>query len=113
MFGAGGPRRRTGAGSDLSGVATRAERDGDDFVLTGAKTYITNIGVADFYTVLARTSAIGGPSLETAFGLRLQHTSATGDCPFGYRRCMVVDPRFQTPVGGCGEKRMAQPARRV
>ena len=49
-----------GAGSDLSGVATRAERDGDDFVLTGAKTYITNIGVADFYTVLARTSGEPG-----------------------------------------------------
>ncbi|MDG1050654.1 MAG: acyl-CoA dehydrogenase [Planctomycetota bacterium] len=50
----------SGAGSDLSGVATRAERDGDDYVLTGSKTYITNVGVADFYTVLARTSGEPG-----------------------------------------------------
>ncbi len=49
-----------GAGSDLSGVATRAVRDGDDFVLTGSKTYITNVGVADFYTLLARTDGAAG-----------------------------------------------------
>lgn len=50
----------TGAGSDLAGVATTARRDGDDFVLDGGKTYITNVGVADFYTVLARTSGAPG-----------------------------------------------------
>ncbi len=49
-----------GAGSDLAGVATRAERDGDDYVLSGTKTYITNVGVADFYTVLARTEGEAG-----------------------------------------------------
>lgn len=49
-----------GAGSDLSGVATRATRDGEDYVLDGVKTYITNVGVATDYTVLARTSGEPG-----------------------------------------------------
>ena len=44
-----------GAGSSLGEVATTAERDGDSWKLTGTKTYISNAGVADRYTVLART----------------------------------------------------------
>ena len=44
-----------GAGSSLGEVATSAERDGDGWKLTGTKTYISNAGVADRYTVLART----------------------------------------------------------
>ncbi|MBL4770024.1 MAG: acyl-CoA dehydrogenase [Planctomycetes bacterium] len=46
-----------GAGSDLNGVATEAKRDGSDWILNGDKTFITNAGIADFYTVLARTGA--------------------------------------------------------
>ena len=49
-----------GAGSDLAGVATTARRDGDDWILDGEKSYITNVGVADFYTVLARTGGSPG-----------------------------------------------------
>ena len=45
-----------GAGSDLSAIATRARRDGGDYVLEGEKTYISNAGLADIYTVFARTS---------------------------------------------------------
>ena len=44
-----------GAGSSLGEVQTTATRDGDDWVLTGAKTFISNAGVADRYSVLART----------------------------------------------------------
>ena len=44
-----------GAGSSLGEVSTTAERDGDGWKLTGTKTYISNAGVADRYTVLART----------------------------------------------------------
>ncbi|MCU0725256.1 MAG: acyl-CoA dehydrogenase family protein [Planctomycetes bacterium] len=44
-----------GAGSDLGAIATRAVRDGDDFVLTGQKTWITSAPVADFFTVWAKT----------------------------------------------------------
>ena len=42
------------AGSDLSRIATEARRDGDGYVLTGKKIYISNAGVADFYVVFAR-----------------------------------------------------------
>ena len=43
------------AGSDVSGMRTRAIRDGDEYVLSGRKHWITNAGVSDFYTVFAKT----------------------------------------------------------
>lgn len=45
-----------GAGSDLAGVATRAVRDGDEWVLTGHKRWAGNALAADFIEVLARVS---------------------------------------------------------
>ena len=45
-----------GAGSDVSGIKTRAVRDGDEYVLNGSKLYITSGVRADFVVVLARTS---------------------------------------------------------
>ncbi|MBI5503714.1 MAG: acyl-CoA dehydrogenase family protein [Deltaproteobacteria bacterium] len=44
-----------GAGSDVAGVSTRAVRDGDSYVLNGAKMFITSGVRADQVTVLART----------------------------------------------------------
>lgn len=44
------------AGSDPAAMTTRAVREGDEYVLTGAKAWTTHGGYADFYTVLARTS---------------------------------------------------------
>ena len=43
------------AGSDPSGLRTRAERSGDDYVINGTKRYITNAGDADLLMVFART----------------------------------------------------------
>ncbi|MBJ7463268.1 MAG: acyl-CoA dehydrogenase family protein [Mycolicibacterium sp.] len=45
-----------GTGSDLSGIATRATRDGDHYVLNGAKTFISNGQNCDLVIVAARTS---------------------------------------------------------
>ena len=42
------------AGSDVAGLKTRYRKVGDDYVITGQKRWITNGGVADFYTVFAR-----------------------------------------------------------
>jgi len=42
------------AGSDVAGMKTRFRKVGDDYVITGQKRWITNGGVADFYTVFAR-----------------------------------------------------------
>lgn len=48
-----------GAGSDVAGIATRALRDGEAWVLTGQKTFITNAPFADVIVVYARTSEKG------------------------------------------------------
>ena len=48
-----------GTGSDVGSITTRAVRDGDEYVITGGKTFITSGTRADFVTVAART---GGPS---------------------------------------------------
>jgi alkylation response protein AidB-like acyl-CoA dehydrogenase len=44
------------AGSDTLGIQTRARREGDYFVITGTKTFITNAPLADYFIVVARTS---------------------------------------------------------
>jgi acyl-CoA dehydrogenase len=44
-----------GSGSDAAALATRAERDGDGYRLTGTKAFITNCGAAGVYLVMART----------------------------------------------------------
>ena len=44
------------AGSDPAAMTTRAKRDGDEYVLNGAKAWTTHGGEADFYKVMARTS---------------------------------------------------------
>ncbi|MDT9685959.1 acyl-CoA dehydrogenase family protein [Streptomyces sp. TRM76323] len=54
------------SGSDAASLRTKAVRDGDDWVITGTKAWITHGGVADFYTVMARTGA-EGPRGITAF----------------------------------------------
>ena len=43
------------AGSDVSAIQTTAQRDGDGYRLDGRKVFISNAGLADFYTVFART----------------------------------------------------------
>ena len=43
------------AGSDVAAIKTTAKRDGDAYVINGRKRFISNAGVADFYTVFART----------------------------------------------------------
>jgi len=47
-----------GSGSDAAALATRAERDGDDYVLNGAKAFVSGAGASDLYLVMVRT---GGP----------------------------------------------------
>ncbi|MFI9615460.1 acyl-CoA dehydrogenase family protein [Streptomyces sp. NPDC052023] len=54
------------SGSDAASLRTKAVRDGDDWVITGTKAWITHGGVADFYTVMARTGE-DGPRGITAF----------------------------------------------
>ena len=55
------------AGSDAGAMTMRAQRDGAHWVLDGAKTWISNGGIADFYCVFARTGAEGGARGISAF----------------------------------------------
>jgi alkylation response protein AidB-like acyl-CoA dehydrogenase len=50
------------AGSDPGGMRTKAVRDGDEWVINGAKNWITNLGIADYYVVFAVTDPEQGHS---------------------------------------------------
>jgi acyl-CoA dehydrogenase len=54
-------------GSDAASVAMTAMREGDDYVLDGEKTYISNGGIADFYLTFARTGEAPGSRGLSAF----------------------------------------------
>ncbi|WP_206340184.1 acyl-CoA dehydrogenase family protein [Blastococcus litoris] len=53
-----------GAGSDVAGLTTRAVRDGDEYVVNGAKLYITSATRADFFTVAVRTGGDGAGGIS-------------------------------------------------
>jgi alkylation response protein AidB-like acyl-CoA dehydrogenase len=55
------------AGSDVAAMATSAEYSGDEYVLNGEKTWISNGGIADFYCVFARTGEEAGARGLSAF----------------------------------------------
>jgi alkylation response protein AidB-like acyl-CoA dehydrogenase len=54
-------------GSDAAALTTRAVRDGDDWVVTGVKAWITHAGQADFYNVFARTGGPGATGISCLF----------------------------------------------
>ena len=56
-----------GAGSDAASIKTTAVADGDDFILNGSKLWITNGGIAQFYTVFAKTGGQAERGHMTAF----------------------------------------------
>ena len=55
------------AGSDVSAIATRARREGSEYILDGGKTLISNAGIADLYTVFASTDPAAGPKGISCF----------------------------------------------
>lgn len=56
-----------GSGSDVANSAMTATRDGDSYVLNGEKTWISNGGIADVYTLFARTGEAPGAKGLSAF----------------------------------------------
>ncbi|NMD56531.1 acyl-CoA dehydrogenase [Tsukamurella conjunctivitidis] len=54
-----------GAGSDAASLTTKAERDGDDFVLNGTKQFISGGGASDLYVVMARSEGEGARGIST------------------------------------------------
>lgn len=117
------------AGSDVGALRCAARRDGDHWVLDGEKTWISNGGIADFYTVFARTDAAAtgsrgisafivpadAPGLSIAeridviaphplarlsfAGCRISATNLVGDEGAGFRLAMATLDIFRASVG--------------
>ena len=83
-----------GAGSDLQAVRTSAKRDGDHYVINGAKTFITNGYHADLVCIVCRTGPEpGGKGLSLVM-------AEVADSP-GYRRGRLLDKMGQHTVDTC------------
>jgi alkylation response protein AidB-like acyl-CoA dehydrogenase len=98
------------AGSDVASMTTRAVRDGDDWVVNGTKTWITNAGISDLYTVFARTSddrhkGITAFLAEPEWGVhvdKLEHKLGIKGSPTGVVRfddCRIPDSHRIGEVG--------------
>ncbi|MCY3003845.1 MAG: acyl-CoA dehydrogenase family protein [Planctomycetota bacterium] len=81
------------AGSDLGMVSTRAEKHGTRWRIRGAKTFISNAGIADVYTLLARTSGEPGDGGKGSLTMFLVRGDAKG---LSTRRFEVTSPH---PIG--------------
>ncbi|WP_432191651.1 acyl-CoA dehydrogenase family protein [Streptomyces sp. bgisy027] len=68
------------SGSDAASLRTKAVRDGEDWVITGTKAWITHGGIADFYTVMARTGE-DGPRGISAFLVPADATGLSAAAP--------------------------------
>lgn len=55
------------SGSDVASMRTRALRDGDEYIISGSKYWITNAGISDTYTVFAKTDPSAGHKGISAF----------------------------------------------
>lgn len=68
-----------GAGSDAANIATRAEKDGDGYRISGEKAYISNAPDADIATVFARTTEGAGSRGVTAFAVPTDLDGISGE----------------------------------
>ncbi|WP_246477390.1 acyl-CoA dehydrogenase family protein [Actinokineospora xionganensis] len=73
-----------GTGSDLQAIATRATKDGDDYVISGAKTFITNGALCDLVIIACKTGDAAG-----AAGISLVVAEVADDTP-GFQRGRIL-----------------------
>ena len=88
------------AGSDLTAIRTKAEKDGDEWIINGTKTFITNAPIADYFVVLAVTDPNAQPRYRgfTTFLVRknaegLKINKITGK--FGIRSSPTAEVSFK------------------
>jgi acyl-CoA dehydrogenase len=114
------------AGSDVASIKTRAERDGDHYIINGQKRFISNGGIADIYVVFAKTDPDAGhegisafvvpgdaPGLkagrkEKKMGIRASHT---GDVIFEEVRVPVEDRLGDEGAGFIGAMKVFEHSR--
>jgi alkylation response protein AidB-like acyl-CoA dehydrogenase len=102
-----------GAGSAASELETRAERDGDAWVLTGAKRWITGAGVSQTYVVLCRFDGIPGsagigalivdagtPGLAVTRRERAMGMRGIPEGEVVFDRCRIPGENLLLPAGG-------------
>jgi alkylation response protein AidB-like acyl-CoA dehydrogenase len=106
------------AGSDAAALQLAVEPDGDDWRLTGEKTWISNAPEANFYTVFARTAATGSHGV-TAFvvpgdrpGLCGQHLDMLSPHPVAMRTLDLLRPSVGAFAVGMAQAWRAVPTRR-
>ena len=116
------------SGSDVANLETRAAPQGDGYVVNGAKTYISNGGIADFYVLFARTGEAPGAKGVSAFilnsdaqgldaseriqviaphplatlkftNMRLPADALVGERGQGFKQAMATLDVFRTTVG--------------
>jgi alkylation response protein AidB-like acyl-CoA dehydrogenase len=90
-----------GAGSDVAAIRTTARKDGSDYVINGAKTYITNGAFADFITLAVRTGEAGHGGISLVLfptdtkgftvGRKLDKlgTRAVDSCELSFEECRI------------------------
>ncbi len=99
------------AGSDVASMTTKAEPDGDAWILNGSKCWITNAGVSDLYTVFARTSpdrhrGITAFLVEAEWGVqvdKLEHKIGLRGSPTGVIRFDGVRVPDANRIGEVGQ----------
>ena len=99
------------AGSDVASLTTRAIRDGNDWIISGSKSWITNAGASDLYTVFARTSndrhhGITALLVEAAWGVqidKLEEKLGIKGSPTGVIRLDGVKVPDENRIGAVGE----------
>lgn len=99
------------AGSDAASMRARARRDGDDWVLNGAKCWITNGGVSTWYTVMAVTDPARGANGISAF---VVHRDDPGFSVTGYEHKLGIkgSPTAELAFQECripGDRIIGQP----
>jgi acyl-CoA dehydrogenase len=97
------------AGSDVSAIRSRAERRGDDYVLSGEKIFISNAGLADRYVLFARTGEDRKHGLSAFVveadrpGLSAEPMRVLGDHPIGRLRLSNLTVPASSRIGEEGE----------
>jgi alkylation response protein AidB-like acyl-CoA dehydrogenase len=99
------------AGSDVASMTTKAVRDGDHWLVSGTKCWITNAGISDLYTVFARTSndrhkGITAFLVEADWGVvveKLEHKLGIKGSPTGIIRLDEVRVPDTHRLGEVGE----------